>query len=284
MSKKIAIIGSSGMIGSAIKDYLKNYEIITVSGKDLLQPPELFYKVFQDVKIIINLAGYPINGRWTKKRKEMIFKSRVDLTKKLVEAISLLDEKPLHLINASAIGIYRDGNFYDESAEEFADNSLSKLVIAWEAAANKIKDLNIGLTIIRMGVVLSRKGGAYKIFRRIVKLGMGGRFGSGKQGFSYILINDLVRAIELIIEKKIFGIINMVSPQPVDNITFIKELASKLKRPYVFAIPAFVLKTIFLEGSILLLNGQKVYPGVLSKYDFDFFGNNLKSCIEILEK
>jgi uncharacterized protein (TIGR01777 family) len=284
MKNKIAIVGSSGLIGSALKEHLRNYEIISVSGRDLFQPAELFCNKIQHTEIIINLAGYPINGRWTKKRKEMIYKSRIELTNNLVEVISLLNEKPVHMINASAVGIYRDGNLYDESANEFADNSLSKLVMAWESAANKVKEQNVNLTIIRLGIVLSRKGGAYKILRKIIKLGLGGKQGSGKQGYSFILINDLVRAIEFIIEKKIFGVVNLVCPQPIDNVTFVKELAAKLKRPLLFSIPAFILKAIYSEGSILFLNGQKVYPGILSKYNFNFIGNNLKSCIEILEK
>lgn len=284
MENKIAIIGSSGLIGSALIEHLSGFHIITIPGKKLYENPESVKNDLVGIDTIINLAGHPVFGRWTKKKKERIYESRVGLSLKLFEILKCLEKKPSHLINASAIGIYRDGFSNDEVSENYSDSELAQIVKSWESATNKIKELNIALTIIRIGMVLSRKGGAYKVQRRIIKLGLGGKLGSGKQGVSFILINDLVNAIKFIIENKIVGIVNLVSPEPVDNYTYIKEIAHKFKIPALFSIPGIFLKIIFKNGSMILLDGQKVYPGVLLRHKFSFMGNNLKKCIEILEK
>jgi len=284
MEKQIAIIGATGLIGSALKEHLKKFKIISVPGRSFYDSPESIARKLTDIDLIINLAGYPINGRWTKKRKKEIHKSRIELTSNLVKAISLLDKRPAHLISASAIGIYEDDGLYDESVTDYADNNLAKLVINWESAMRKVKELNVKLTVMRLGIVLSRKGGAYKSIRKIIKLGLGGKMGTGKQGYSFIIIDDVVRAIEFIIDKKIYGVVNLVCPEPVDNLTFIKGIAKKLKRPSIFTLPAWLIKSIFSEGSILILKGQKVIPGVLLKHNFRFVGNNLNSCLDILEK
>jgi uncharacterized protein len=284
MNNKIAIIGSSGLIGSALIENFSNFHITTISGKKLYENPESVKNDLFGVDIIINLAGHPVFGRWTKKKKEKIYASRVGLSLKLFEILCALEKKPAHLINASAIGIYSDGYKNDETSENYSDDELATLVKKWESAASKIKELNIALTIIRLGMVLSRKGGAYKLQRRIIRLGLGGKLGSGKQVVSFILINDLVNAIKFIIENQIYGIVNLVCPEPVNNETFIKEIALKFKVPALLSIPGIFLKILFGYGSQILLNGQNVYPGVLLQHKFSFLGNNLKKCIEILEK
>jgi uncharacterized protein (TIGR01777 family) len=284
MINKIGIIGSSGLIGSALKKQLNKFEIIEIPGRSLYESPDMIAQRIENIDVIINLAGYSINGRWTRKRKELIYVSRVKLTENLVKAIALLKEKPIQLVNASAIGIYNDGAILDEASIDYADNPLARLVKEWEGKANEVKKLSVRLTIIRTGIVLSRNGGAYKMLKRIIKMGLGGIIGSGKQGYSFILLDDLVRAIELIINNQIEGIVNLVCPEPVDNKTFIKEMAKKLNRPAIFTVPGFVIKALFSEGSVFLLKGQKVLPGVLIKNNFKFVGNNLKSCLDILEK
>lgn len=284
MIKKIGIIGSRGLIGSVLKEQLNKFEVIGIPGRSLYRSPDIIAKYLENLDVIINLAGSSINGRWTKKRKERIFLSRVSLTENLINAIALLKRKPFRLINASAIGIYSDSLISDEEIFDYADNPLAQLVKDWEEKANIVKDLSVRLTIIRTGIVLSGKGGAYKLLRRIIKVGLGCIMGSGKQGYSFILIDDLTRAIEFIIINEIDGIVNLVSPEPVDNEIFIKAIAKKLNRPAIFRIPGFVIKALFSEGSIFLLKGQKVLPGVLLKNNFRFIGNNLKRCLDILEK
>ena len=285
MKKQIGIIGSGGLIGSYLYQYLeKEYSVISIKSKFLYYPAAELAELIKDLNIIINITGYPIAGRWTRSVKELIYKSRIDTTHNLAQAVELLETKPDHVINASAVGIYKDDAVYDEKAMEFSDSFLGKLVQDWEKEANKIFQLGVKLTVLRLGVVLSRRGGAYMKMRKVFNLGIGGKIGSGKQGFSYILEEDVNRIVEFIIKNGIYGVVNAVAPQPVTNEIFTKALGRALNRPVIFSVPALVLKGIMGEGSGVLLDGQKVLPAVLLEKGFSFVGNNLTTCLSILEK
>lgn len=285
MNRKIGIIGAGGLIGKQLKAYLSMENTITlIQSKSLYSKPEELAQKLEGIEVLINLAGYPVAGRWTKKVKSLIYTSRINTTRNLMNAISILDNKPDILINASAVGIYCDGEVMTEQSENFSDNYLALVVKDWEKEAGKCQELGVNLTIIRIGVVLSKQGGAYKLLRGIFKAGLGGTMGSGKQGFSFILMEDLVRAVEFIIYRRIFGIVNAVSPSPVNNKTFTKRLAEILHRPAILPVPAFVLKLIYGEGSCTILDGQKVIPEVLLQNGFEFVGNNLDECLKNLEK
>ncbi len=285
MELKIGLIGGGGLIGSAIKKELgKSYHITQIKSENLYSNEQKLASLLSGQDIIINLAGYPIAGRWNARVKKLIYNSRISTTRNLVSAIELLKDKPLHLINASAVGIYADNEICDEKSENLAGNFLAKVVNDWEKEAGRIEAQAVNLTIIRLGVVLSRSGGAYPILRKIFKLGAGGKIGNGKQGFSFILIDDLVSIIDYLIKNKIYGIVNAVAPTPVNNEIFTMELAKVLRRPAFFPVPAFVLKILYREGSSTLLQGQRVIPRVLMNHGFSFVGNNLTLCLEILEK
>jgi hypothetical protein len=122
------------------------------------------------------------------------------------------------------------------------------------------------------------------LLRKVFKAGMGGIIGSGKQGFSFILIDDLVRIFVFVIRENIYGIVNAVSPLPVDNKIFTMELAKILNRPAIIPVPALFIKLLYGEGSCTILEGQKVIPARLIQKGFSFVGNNLNTCLQILEK
>ena len=288
MKDKIAIIGAGGLIGSALTNLLAErndkYQIVKIRGKDLYSSAEIIKAKLKDAKIIINLAGHSIAGRWTKRKKDLIIKSRINTTDNLVNAVALLDKKPEMLINASGISIYQDGIVADESCTDYDDHFLSKVVQKWEYSARQIEKLNVKLAILRMGVVLSEKDGAYPQLRRVVKYSCSGIVGSGDQGFSFVHINDLVNAIIFIIENSITGIINLCAPTYSTNREFTQTIAEVLKRPVIFKIPIFVMKLVLLEGHIVLSGGQKGYPGVLLKYGFSFKYDDVYKCISKLEE
>jgi uncharacterized protein (TIGR01777 family) len=285
IKKKIALIGSGGTIGQELLKYLgSNYEIRIVKSKFLYADSKTISSLFEGVDIIINLAGYPISGRWNERKKGLIYSSRVETTRNLVAAIGIMERKPDLLISASAVGIYGDGELCDENSSHFADNFLSKLVTDWEAEASKVKQTGVSLSILRLGVVLSRKGGAYKLLRKVYKMGLGGTLGNGNQGFSFILIDDLLNIIQFVIESNLTGLVNAVSPNPVTNAVFSKNLSAILNRPAILPVPAFVLKLVLREGHSVLLDGQLVIPSRLLQKGFTFVGNNLNSCLKILEK
>jgi uncharacterized protein (TIGR01777 family) len=285
IQKKIALIGSGGTIGKELVKYLEQYyEIKIIKSKFLYVDAGILSSLIEGVNIIINLAGYPISGRWNKKKKRLIYSSRIETTRNLVTAIAMMETKPELLISASAIGIYGDGELCDENSTHFANNFLSKLVSDWEEEASKVKLSGVSLSILRLGVVLSLNGGAYKLLRKVYKIGAGGILGKGNQGFSFILIDDLLKIIHFVIEKNLTGIINAVCPAPVTNAEFSKELSCFLNRPAIIPTPAFVLKLVLGEGHTVLLDGQLVIPARLLQNGFSFVGNNLNSCLKILEK
>ncbi len=283
MRSKVGIIGAGGLIGTALQKFMASkYEVQVFKSKILYSDAEHLATKLESLDIIINLAGHPVAGRWNKKIKKLIYNSRIDTTKNLVNAINMMKIKPFHFINASAVGIYADGKLCDENSTHFAGNFLSKVVRDWEREAESVS--GVKLTIIRIGVVLSRTGGAYTFLRKIFKVGVGGRIGSGKQGFSFILIDDLIRIFDFVICNKIYGIINAVSPNPSTNQFLTLELAKILKRPALIPIPVILIKLLYGEGSCTILDGQKVVPFRLLEYRFVFVGNNLSTCLKILEK
>lgn len=282
---RIGIFGASGLIGTGLRDYWKNkHEVIAISSEVLYGPEKQIIQFTDDLDVVVNLAGYPIAGRWNKNRKNLIYNSRVLTTGNLVRSFKGRIGKPLHLINASAIGIYNDGRLVTEGSEWFNDNFLAKVVKDWEKEAFSAAKYDVKVTVIRMGVVLSKKGGAYIKLRRIVNSGLGGRIASGKQGFSFVLLGDLVRIIDFIIDREIIGIVNAVSPEPVNNKFFIGKLAAILNRPAFLIIPGFILRVVLGEGSCILLEGQKVLPEKLLTAGFAFQAQNLDQTLISLEK
>jgi len=283
MKQKLGIIGAGGLIGSRLSLFLDSaYDVRKIKSEKLYLNPEELVRDLENLDIIINLAGYPVSGRWNDKIKKLISDSRIVTTHNLVNAINLMKVKPVHYINASAVGIYADGLICNENTQHFADNFLAKVVADWEKEASGVE--NVNLTIVRIGVVLSRSGGAYALLRKVFKAGAGGIIGSGEQGFSFILIDDLIAAFGFIIENNITGIINAVSPNPVNNKIFTKELASALNRPSFLPVPEFAIRLLYGEGSTTVLHGQKAIPSRLVNCGFKFVGNNLKDCLKILEK
>lgn len=285
MSLKVGLIGAGGLIGSALYQSLYSvFEVKVIKSSALYLPATELSLQLNDLDIIINLAGHPVAGRWTSAKKQKIYNSRINTTRNLVDAILLLDKKPTHIINASAIGLYPDGVKSDESSTIFSDNYLSFVVRMWEAEVSKLAEENINFTVIRIGVVLSNKGGFFPKIKPLFKLGLGGKMGSGNQGFSFIWINDLVRAVNFVIEKKLFGIVNLVSPEPLSNAEFTVFLAKFFNRPAFIAVPEFALKAILRDGASIILEGQYVSPKRLIDEGFDFEAKNLLDCLRFLEK
>jgi uncharacterized protein len=283
--QKVGVIGAGGLIGSRIVKFLEfGYEVVVVKSTYLYESSEQLANRLHGLDIVVNLAGYPVSGRWNKKIKRLIYDSRVPTTHNLVMAIGLMKRKPTHLINASAVGIYGDFQLCDETSKHLASNYLSTVVSDWEKEASIVRTYGVNLTILRFGVVLSRSGGAYPLLRKIFKMGLGGRLGNGKQGFSFVLIDDLAKIFDFVIEKKIYGIVNAVAPEPTTNKLLSRELSIVLNRPNLFSLPAFILKLLYGEGSSTLLHGQRVNPGRLLENGFQFVGNNLINCLKELEK
>jgi uncharacterized protein (TIGR01777 family) len=297
---KILITGGTGLIGynlcySLIEQY-KNIDI-TIFTRDvsLAKAPinkqikfiDDFDNLDKDYNIIINLAGEPINkGRWTAEKKARILSSRVDLTKRLVEYIAKLDQKPELFISGSAIGFYGSGDnqVFTEDSKPADDGFTHNLCKAWEDEANKAKDYGVRVVNLRTGIVLAKEGGALKEMLLPFKFGLGCKIGDGKAWMSWIHIKDLCNIIIYIINSKnIEGPVNATSPNPSQNKDFSKALALSLNRPMFLTMPSFMVKIIFGEmGETLLLNGQRVLPNKITKDGYSFQFDNLNKALDKL--
>ncbi len=281
---KVSILGSTGFIGSFLRDFLEknNYEVIPLGRSDLANK-ELLKSKLMITDTLINLAGAPISKKWTEKYKKVLYSSRIDTTRTLFETLKDLDKRPKSYFSASAIGIYDpfyDG-IQDEESYKYGDNFLSRLCIDWEKEALRFKELGIRVVIFRLGVVLGKGGGAMAKIIPLFKQGVGGKIGSGDQGCPWIHIEDVAHAFLWAMEnEKATGIYNLCSPDITTNERFTQTLASLLKRPAVLKIPEFVLKIKFGEGAIALTAGPKVMPTRLLKEGFEIKYKDLKEALK----
>lgn len=259
---KIAICGITGLIGSEARDSFRSqgYEVVGIGRSDLKKGVNHLQTILSGTDVLINLAGAPILKRWTKKWKREIYNSRIHTTRLLVTAINGMAQPPGLFISSSAVGIYDAINVHDEFSANLDHGFLGTLCHDWEAEALKA-NAGVRKIILRLGVVLSGRGGALKQMLLPFKLGLGGTIGNGQQAFPFIHLADLVNAFNWIIATPLAeGIYNMVSPQLITNREFTESLARVLHRWAPFTIPAFVLKLIYGQAAQTLIQGQFVVP------------------------
>ena len=259
-AKNILISGATGMVGKHLIPYLetKGHKVIRltrnpIDDQDIKWNPQsdsIDLSKSQQLDAVIHLAGENItNRRWSKSQKEKISKSRERGTRLLSESIAKLPVPPKVLISASGI------NYYDQdSNESHTEDSppgkrfLSTVCKRWEEATNPALEANIRVCIMRIGVVLTPAGGALKKMLPFMKLGLGGRIGSGLQRMSWISIDDLVGMInEALSDDRWNGPINAVADEPVTNKEFTNALAKLLNRPALLPAPEILIKLIFGE-------------------------------------
>jgi uncharacterized protein (TIGR01777 family) len=275
---KMVISGASGFVGSFLCEYFakKGFEISKIGIKDF--DNGLAGKL-DGADIVINLAGAPIIGRWNEKYKMVLTSSRIDTTKKLVAAICALTKKPEVFFSASAVGYYKEG---DNTEYEYkkADDFLGNLCENWENEAVKVVECGVKVVNMRFGIVIGKSGGALSQMLPIFKAGLGGKIGSGKQGFSWIHLSDIASAIDYIYEKKLDGAFNFTAPNPTTNNGLTKALGEALRRPTIFPVPEFALRILYSEGAKVLTSGQKVYPKKLLDAGFEFGYKTIEEAVK----
>jgi uncharacterized protein (TIGR01777 family) len=283
MSKKIAITGASGFVGTNLaKLFEQNNFNVTAIKREELKDIEKLSQIVNECEIVINLAGANIINRWTEDYKKLLYSSRIDTTKALVQAFEKAQIKPKLFISTSAVGIYDNISTYSENDKNYSNDFLSNLCQEWEKEALKAKELNIRTAIFRFGIVLGNGGALAKMLLPF-KLGVGGIIGSGKQAFSFIHINDLLNAYKYINENEnLDGVFNLTAPTPTTNYGMTKALGSALSRPTIFPVPEFVLKLIFSEGAKVLTDGQSAIPNRLLENGFKFQYSNIEESMKSL--
>ena len=282
---RVAVTGAGGLIGSALcralvqggHDLLRLVRRPVRADDEIAWDPEhgtIERERLRSCDAVVHLAGENIaQGRWTSRKKERIRASRVVSTRLLAETVAHLPDGPRVLVNASAIGYYGDRG--DERLDESStpgDDFLARVCHAWEAATSVAQANGIRVVRLRIGVVLSPDGGALAAMRRPFSLGLGGRVGSGRQYWSWIAIDDLVRIIARCLEQEDWeGPINAVAPHPVTNAEFTRALARTLRRPACLPLPAWVVRRLMGEmGRALLLASTRVVPARLAAAGFSF--------------
>ena len=294
---RIAITGSTGLIGSALTEYFEKAghsvtPILRKSSGPRAKKSGIFWDISKgeiDVPgleghdVVINLAGATIARRWTKSYKEELYLSRVNSAGLLAHWITKLRRPPRVLLSASAVGFYGNNPAHKNVEESTAMGGgfLANLCHSWEMAAKPVERNGVRLLHMRFGMVLSEHGGALAKMLPIFKLGLGGRIGSGRQVISWIYLNEIpIIILYLIDSTSISGAVNFVAPEPVTNYLFTKTLGQILDRPTVVPLPAFAARMMFGEmADELLLSGAKVLPRRLQENGYQFKYPMLESAL-----
>jgi uncharacterized protein len=296
-TSRVLISGASGLIGSALAPSLEasGYEVTRLvrgessTNRRIPWDPSnpLDPKLVSGFDAVIHLSGESIVGRWTAAKKKRIVDSRVLATRNLSAALANAPQRPRMMISGSAIGFY--GNRDDEILRDESSSGtgfLPEICREWEAGTQEASAAGIRVTHIRTGIVLSRDGGALQKMLLPVRLGVGGKIGSGRQWMSWISIHDMVGAVHHILrDDSLQGPVNMVAPNPATNAEFTKTLASVLSRPAIFSVPAFAVRLAFGEmGEQTLLGSQRVQPAKLVASGYVFQQPDLRRALEEILK
>lgn len=288
---KILLTGGSGFIGCALsKNLVKQGHHLTILSRKNLKKSEDKIDFITDLDardfnydIVINLCGEPISQRWSASKKQQIYHSRIDITEKLSEKIINSKTAPKLFISASAIGYYGTSldKIFNENSQIKSQNLFSqKICHDWEASASKA-GRKTKLSIIRLAVVLGKNGGIIQKLSLPFKLGLGGKIGSGSQPFSWIALDDVINAINHIIQNNLSGTFNLSAPTTATNSEFSTAFAKVLKRPSFLTTPAFAMRLIYGEmAEELLLSGQKVFPKNLLENGFQFQFSELEKALK----
>ncbi|WP_033956071.1 TIGR01777 family oxidoreductase [Psychroserpens jangbogonensis] len=299
--KTVLITGATGLIGQEIvkvchdNNWLVHY--LTTSRNKLSSQDnyigfywnpdtkEIDKSCFDGVDTIINLVGASISKRWTSSHKNKILSSRTETVQLLYDTIKSNNFPIKHIISASAIGIYPSSqtNYYEEDFENISDSFLGQVVEKWEEAVNQFSSLGIKVSKIRIGLVLSEKGGALPEIAKPIRIAAGAAFGDGQQWQSWIHIEDLAQLFMYLAENRLEGVYNGVAPNPTSNSELTKVVAKVLEKPLILPnIPKLAMKLILGEMHILLFESQRVSSQKIEEAGFDFKHHHLEPAIEDL--
>ncbi len=288
---RVAILGVTGFIGRGLPTLLveRGFACTGISragagnvpGIDRWQSPASLD--LSGHHAVINLAGEPIDRRWTAANRRRFHESRVGLTRRLVEHIRGLpaDARPKVLVNGSAVGIYGDRG--DETLTESAaagDGYLAGLCREWEDAAIEAEASGLRVVRPRTGVVLGRGGAAFGKLLLVFKYGLGGRLGNGRQWMPWIHLDDLRAAlIHAVVSDTLTGAANCSAPHPERNRDFTRKFAAAVHRPALLPVPGFALKLALGGFGGALLAGQRALPAALEADGFRFRFSTLESAL-----
>lgn len=280
--RKVMVFGVTGFIGRGLPRLLADQgcEVTGVSrgpgsgihGVSTWQRAESFDPCGHHA--VVNLAGEPIDSRWTAAWRHRFHESRIGMTRRLVDAMAALpmESRPAVLVNASAVGVYGDRG--DERLDEHSapgSGYLADLCREWEQAAMDATSLGVRVVCLRIGIVLGRDGSAFRKLLAVFRCGIGGRLGSGRQWMPWIHVDDLRAAIvHAVMFPSLRGAVNGTAPSPVRNAEFTRSFARAVHRPALIPVPGFALKLALGGFGGVLLAGQRAVPQALEADGFRF--------------
>ncbi|MES2865059.1 MAG: TIGR01777 family oxidoreductase [Bacteroidota bacterium] len=299
----VLITGATGLVGNKLVALLqKDNHVIhyLTSSKSKLKNDhnykgfywnpttgEIDKKAFDDVSIIIHLAGASVAKKWTKAYKKEIIESRIGGANLIFETLKSIPNNVTQFISASAVGIYPDDlNYvYHETNTQIDESFLGEVTQLWEESANQFRSLSILVSIVRIGVVFAKESGALVEMARPVKYGFGAVFSSGEQYVSWIHIDDLVTIFKYILDNNLKGIYNAVSPYPITNEELTKAIAKTLNKPlFLPNVPKFMLNLLLGEMHIILTSSQNVSCRKILDAGFQFHFASLNKSLQNLLK
>ncbi len=278
---RIVIAGASGLIGTHMSATFRSagHEVVSLVRREPASAAELRWDpaagdldpmALTGADAVVNLSGAGIGDRpWTRRRVEELFSSRVDSTRTLTRAMQQLDSPPPVFISQSGSGYYGDaGNtVLRENAPQGA-GTLARICGEWEAAAATAPP-GVRVVVARTGVVLSRSGGALGRLLPLIRLGVGGPFGNGRQYWPWVTLPDVSAAFLFLLESPLSGPVNLCAPEDADVNALVGALAQALHRPAVLRVPAPVLRLVMRDlAEELLLASQRLEPARLSSAGF----------------
>jgi len=302
--EKVLITGGTGLVGQHLCRKLleNNYDVAVLSrhrskNKDAEIPVyywdidknEIDQEALNSCDYIIHLAGANIGEkRWTDQRKQQISKSRIKPAELILQNINKQDHKLKAFISASAIGYYGStttDKVFDES-DPYAEDFLGHTCNLWEQSADRFGDYGIRVVKIRTGIVLSKEGGVLSRFSIPVKAGLGSAIGNGEQYFPWIHMEDLCNIyLSAIQNTNMKGSYNAVSPEHITNKEFVRKIAERYKRPFWFPnIPSIIIRLIFGEMSVMLLNGSRISSERIEAAGYKFGFPTIDSALQDLCK
>lgn len=298
----VLVTGGTGFIGQLlVQALLANNHQVAVLTRNTQKASRLWgnhvqavanlneFKPSTPITAVINLAGARILGkRWSTSQRQVLKNSRIQLTEKLVNWMAQQPTKPQVLLSASAIGYYGIQTQGDKTALIESSPTqpifMSELCQEWEQAAFKATEHGVKVATMRFGLVMGQ-GGALPMMLLPIRLGVGGRMGSGKQWLSWIHVEDLLNALahvwnQLLTQPNAPTHYNFTAPEVVSQYEFVKTAASILKRPAFMPTPAFPVRLVLGEQADLLLEGQRVIPQALTNSGFEFKYPTIRQALE----
>ncbi|UPQ77905.1 TIGR01777 family oxidoreductase [Flavobacterium azooxidireducens] len=301
--RKLVIAAGTGFLGNVLINHFKNKfeEIVILTRGESKNFNTIKYvtwnaktfsgweKELENTDVLINLTGKSVDCRYTESNKNEILNSRIDSTKILNQAVLECKNPPLHWLNSSTSTIYRHSTDkeMDEFEGEIGNDFSMNVAKSWEESFFEIETPKTIKTALRTSIVLGKKGGAFLPLKNLTKFGFGGKQGNGNQFVSWIHEKDFARAIEFIINKKIIGVINIVSPKPIKNNDFMKTLRKSLNVAIGIPVDEILLKIgakLIGTESELVLKSRNVIPKRLKENGFNFEYDNLKKAFDNLIK